>query len=174
VSSGLDGPQIAGDLSTIRDVQIHSAADWTPGKDLTATADTPSSGTPEIKLRAVAQISRVRIKGFSGNGVEVASGLVDTPDGEKATNVNNWEIYRVRIENCGGHGVYTKGVDVNTGMGRSPKRRRQRDLRALVPRRSLADHGCLAVAWRDRRLDGARGDRQVQRRHHCVPRALRR
>jgi hypothetical protein len=38
VSSGLDGLRLAGDLWTIRDIQIHAAADWTPGKD---DPDTP-------------------------------------------------------------------------------------------------------------------------------------
>jgi hypothetical protein len=34
----LDGLRLAGDLWTIRDIQIHAAADWTPGKD---DPDTP-------------------------------------------------------------------------------------------------------------------------------------
>jgi hypothetical protein len=67
-SSGLDGPQIAGDLSTIRDIQIHLAADWTPGKDdPTANADTPPSGTPRSGCGRLRR-SRARINGFSGNG----------------------------------------------------------------------------------------------------------
>lgn len=65
-----------------------------------------------IWLRARALIRNCYISGFSGNGIQVVAGTGGS-DGEG--NANNFRIESGRIDNCGGHGIFTRGNDVNAG-----------------------------------------------------------
>lgn len=67
-----------------------------------------------IWLRARATIEQVNISAFGGNGLNI----VATAGGGGAVegNANNFVANMMRIINCGGHGVFVDGADVNAGV----------------------------------------------------------
>lgn len=90
-----------GQWSVIRDLGIAAQGKTTPGAH-------------GLLMYARAKAENVYISGFSGDGVHIAGGTASGPDGE-ATNVNNWQLESMRVQSCGGHGVYVNGGDSNAG-----------------------------------------------------------
>lgn len=67
-----------------------------------------------VWLRARAHLRNIRVTGFSGNGIQVVA--TAGAGGGAEGNANNFIIEVGRAENCGGHGLYVDGADVNAGV----------------------------------------------------------
>lgn len=67
-----------------------------------------------IWLRARAKLEDIRIDGFGENGLNIVAGA--GAGGSVEGNANNWYACIMRITNCGGHGMYVDGADVNAGV----------------------------------------------------------
>jgi hypothetical protein len=93
-----------GDWSVIADLAVTSAG----GK----AGPGPAHG---VQLYARARVTNVAVRGFSGNGVHIDTSNQASP--QPGLNADNWELTQLRIDNCGGHGVYTFGVDSSAGVG---------------------------------------------------------
>lgn len=92
----------AADATIIEGIALYS----TVGTDLTKHG---------IWLRARAVIRNVFISQFSGNGINIVASAGS--GGATEGNANSWRIDTVRVENCGGNGVYVDGADANAGYG---------------------------------------------------------
>ncbi|MGV0912442.1 right-handed parallel beta-helix repeat-containing protein [Martelella sp. FOR1707] len=103
LSTGLQSPATtAADSSTLEGFNILS----TCGSDKTAHG---------IWLRARAVVKNMLISSFSGNGVHIRA-TSGSSDPLAEGNANVWYSSTLRIQNCGGHGFYVDGADVNAGI----------------------------------------------------------
>lgn len=82
------------------------------GLKLSSTVGT-DPGKHGIWLRARAVVRNVHIQGFSGNGVNIVASAGGGASVEG--NANNWRLDTLRIQGCGGHGVYADNADANAG-----------------------------------------------------------
>lgn len=88
----------------------YDRADFSSLEDVFLTA--PNTGSVlanGVVMKVRGALTRVGVRGFRGNGVNIAAGV------EGTTNANGWIMNTVRVSGCGGHGVYIKGGDVNAG-----------------------------------------------------------
>jgi len=93
--------------------QDGGAGDWTVIRDLAVQATAPGGSANGITLHARARIENVYVRGFGGNGIEIAA----TARGNGPnTNANNWSMDNVFVEQNGGHGVHAIGADANAGV----------------------------------------------------------
>lgn len=67
-----------------------------------------------VWMRARAFVRDCMIAGFGQNGVNIVADTT-TSDPFGHGNANNWRLDTMRIVNCGGHGVFVDGGDVNAG-----------------------------------------------------------
>lgn len=89
------------------------AGDWTVIRNLAVTATGQAGKAHGITLHARARIENVYVRGFSGNGIEIAAWA----RGNGAnTNANNWSMENVFVEGNGGHGFHAIGADANAGV----------------------------------------------------------
>lgn len=98
-----------GSECVICDLQIISEEEWVTDLQVPFNAtnfdpptfESTSRGTPGIMMGTTATIQRVYIKGFSGTGIYLKK--------IGPTNVNQWRIHDVYIQDCGGHGIHVGG-----------------------------------------------------------------
>ena len=79
------------------------------------TAD--AFGGHGVWLRARAVVRDVYVQGFTANGINVVAQAGG--GGALEGNANCFQIHGGRVQDCGGHGVYTAGADANAGVGTS-------------------------------------------------------
>lgn len=67
-----------------------------------------------VWMRARATVQDCQIDGFGEDGVRIVAD-VRSSDPFRKGNANNWCLETVLVTNCGGHGLYLDGGDVNVG-----------------------------------------------------------
>lgn len=87
-------------------VQIHNLEIVSDGPNLLPNQQ-PSHG---ILAMNRFHLENVRIHFFTGNGIHVAASTA------AGANANGWSILNVRVDQCGGHGMYLNGTDANAGV----------------------------------------------------------
>ena len=82
-------------------------------RDLAVQAAGPGGSGNGITLHARARLENVYVRGFGGNGIEIAA---NARGNGPNTNANNWSLENVLIEQNGGHGLHVIGADANAGV----------------------------------------------------------
>ncbi len=106
---GVDGIII--DRSTTSD--DGGAGDWTVIRDLAVLASAQGGNANGITMHARAHLENVYVRGFGGNGVEIAAWARGNGPN---TNANNWSMDNLFVEANGGHGIHVVGADANAGV----------------------------------------------------------
>lgn len=89
------------------------AGDWTEIRDLAVTSSSRLALSNGITLHARARIVNVYVRGFGGNGIEIAAWARGHGPN---TNANLWSLDNVFVESNGGNGVHAIGADANAGI----------------------------------------------------------
>jgi hypothetical protein len=75
------------------------------------------AGAHGVRMKARATVRDCFIRGFSGDGINIVADDKAPVGSMDRGNASSFNIYNVRIEECGNHGVFVHGGDANAGLG---------------------------------------------------------
>lgn len=90
------------------------AADWSVVRDLCLLGSGTSPTAHGVQLYCRAKLENLFVRNFGGHGVSIDT--MQQPNSAADLNNNNWRLDYLRIDQCGGDGVYVAGGNSNAGL----------------------------------------------------------
>ena len=95
-------------------IKIRKTGERSTFRNLTVYTKEKKIGVHGITLQSRATLEHCIVSGFGGCGIYINSDK--SANNGDTVNMNNWVIYRCRIEGCDGDGLYLRGGDSNAGL----------------------------------------------------------